>query len=93
MSDLLAIGASGVRTYQGALTTTSENIANSGVEGYARRSAVIAEVGAASGYYSSSTLNGMGSTVASTVSAKTASGSSRVSASRSIARYPPRRSS
>ncbi len=66
MSDLLAIGASGVRTYQGALTTTSENIANAGVEGYARRSATIAEVGAASGTYSSSTLNGLGSRIAGT---------------------------
>jgi flagellar hook-associated protein 1 FlgK len=66
MSDLLAIGASGVRTYQGALTTTSENIANVGVEGYARRSAVIAEVGAASGTYSAGTLNGLGSRIAGT---------------------------
>ena len=63
MSDLLAIGASGVRTYQGALTTTSENIANAGVEGYARRSAVIAEVGAASGTYASQGLNGLGSRI------------------------------
>ena len=63
MSDLLAIGASGVRTYQGALTTTSENIANAGVEGYARRSATIAEVGAASGYYASRGLDGLGSKI------------------------------
>ena len=63
MSDLLAIGASGVRTYQGALTTTSENIANVGVEGYAKRSAVLAEVGAASGTYSAGTLNGLGSRI------------------------------
>lgn len=63
MSDLLAIGASGVRTYQGALTTTSENIANAGVEGYARRSATIAEVGAASGFYASRGLVGLGSRI------------------------------
>ena len=63
MSDLLSIGASGVRTYQGALTTVSENIANAGVEGYARRSATIAEIGAASGSYSSQVLSGLGSKV------------------------------
>ncbi|WP_374944095.1 flagellar hook-associated protein FlgK [Sphingomonas sp.] len=64
MSDLLAIGASGVRAYQGALTTTSENIANAGVEGYAKRSARLAEVGAASGSYRSGAVNaGMGVTI------------------------------
>jgi flagellar hook-associated protein 1 FlgK len=63
MSDLLSIGASGVRTYQGALTTVSGNIANAGVEGYARRSATIAEIGAASGSYSSQVLSGLGSKV------------------------------
>lgn len=70
MSDLLAIGASGVRAYQGALTTTSENIANVGVEGYARRSARLAEVGAASGIYNSQKTNaGMGVTIAGTTRA------------------------
>ena len=44
MSDLLSIGASGVRAFQGALTTTSENIANSGVAGYSRRTAAMSEV-------------------------------------------------
>lgn len=44
MSDLLAIGASGVSTYQTALTTVSENIANAGVAGYTRRKAVVSEV-------------------------------------------------
>ena len=44
MSDLLTIGASGVRAYQGALTTISENIANSGVAGYSRRTTDLAEV-------------------------------------------------
>ncbi len=45
MSDLLNIGASGVRAYQTALATTSENIANASTAGYARRSATIEEVG------------------------------------------------
>lgn len=44
MTDLLAIGASGVRAYQGALGTVSENIANSGVEGYSRRAPTLNEV-------------------------------------------------
>jgi flagellar hook-associated protein 1 len=47
VSDLLSIGASGVRAYQGALTTTSENIANAGTEGYVRRSAEQSELRAA----------------------------------------------
>ena len=33
MSDLLATGASGVRAYQSALTTVSENSANAGTAG------------------------------------------------------------
>lgn len=45
MSDLLAIGASGARTYQTALNTTSENIANAATPGYSRRSTIIKEVG------------------------------------------------
>ncbi len=44
MTDLLSIGASGVRAYQSALTTTSENIANSGTVGYSRRSVDLQEV-------------------------------------------------
>ena len=44
MSDLLTIGASGARAAQTSLTTVSENIANSGVSGYVRRTAVNAEV-------------------------------------------------
>lgn len=47
MSDLLSIGASGVRAFQTALTTTSENIANSGVAGYSRRTATLSEVSVA----------------------------------------------
>jgi flagellar hook-associated protein 1 len=38
MSDLLSIGASGLRAYSRALSTVSDNIANSQTEGYARRS-------------------------------------------------------
>jgi len=45
MSDLLSIGASGVRAYQSALTTTSDNIANAGTTGYVRRTTSLAEVG------------------------------------------------
>lgn len=45
MTDLLSIGAGGVRAYQTALTTTSENIANAGVAGYSRRSAALTEIG------------------------------------------------
>ncbi|WP_294264567.1 flagellar hook-associated protein FlgK [uncultured Sphingomonas sp.] len=46
MSDLLAIGASGVRAYQGALATTSDNIANAGTAGYVRRTPTLREVAA-----------------------------------------------
>jgi len=49
MSDLLTIGASGVRAYQSALTTVSENITNSGSTGYTRRTTGLAEVPAAGG--------------------------------------------
>lgn len=45
MSDLLSIGASGVRAYQTSLTTTSDNIANAGTTGYVRRTTTLAEVG------------------------------------------------
>ena len=48
MSDLLSIGASGVRAYQSALGTVSENIANTGVAGYSRRTATLNEVSATS---------------------------------------------
>jgi flagellar hook-associated protein 1 FlgK len=44
MSDLLTIGASGARAAQSSLMTVSENIANSGVAGYSRRTAVAQEV-------------------------------------------------
>ena len=62
MSDLLGIGASGVRAYQTALTTVGENIANTGVAGYSRRTATLSEVSAVGGI-SSRDLNGLGVTV------------------------------
>lgn len=46
MSDILSIGASGVRAYQTALSTVSENIANTGTAGYVRRTTELREVGA-----------------------------------------------
>ena len=49
MSDLLSIGASGVRAYQSALSVTGENIANSGAAGYVRRSVRLTEMGAGAG--------------------------------------------
>jgi flagellar hook-associated protein 1 FlgK len=45
MSDLLSIGASGVRAYQTALSTTSDNIANAGTAGYVRRTTSLQEMG------------------------------------------------
>lgn len=62
MTDMLSIGASGVRTYQTALTTTSENIANAGTAGYSRRVATLREVAAPSDG-SNRVLNGLGVTV------------------------------
>lgn len=51
MSDLLALGASGVRAYQTALDIVGENIANANVAGYARRQAVVSEnASAGTGY-------------------------------------------
>lgn len=44
MSDMLSIGASSLKAYQAALTTTSENIANAGNAGYSRRTATVREV-------------------------------------------------
>lgn len=49
MSDLLSIGASGVLAYQSALTTTSENIANAGTEGYTRRAVRLNEISSVGG--------------------------------------------
>lgn len=44
MTDMLGIGASGVRAYQTALSTTSENVANAGNTAYVRRTTTLAEV-------------------------------------------------
>ena len=49
MSDLLSIGASGVRAYQTALSTVSENIANTGNAGYTRRTTALSEVSSVNG--------------------------------------------
>ena len=43
MSDILGLGASGVRGYSRALQTISDNIANAQTPGYARRNTVLAE--------------------------------------------------
>ncbi len=59
MSDLLSIGASGVRTYQTALATTSENIANAGNASYVRRTPTIREIVGGNGWNTSSP-NGKG---------------------------------
>ncbi|TPG48256.1 flagellar hook-associated protein FlgK [Sphingomonas glacialis] len=56
MSDLLGIGASGVKAYQTALTTVSENIANAATPGYAKRTADLREVAPATGISSGSRL-------------------------------------
>lgn len=52
MSDLMSIGASGVRAYQTALNTVSDNIANAGTAGYTRRTTDLKEISALSGIYS-----------------------------------------
>ena len=62
MSDLLSIGASGVNAYQSALSTVSENIANTGVAGYSRRTVALREV-APSGTSLTSTALSSGSGV------------------------------
>ena len=62
MSDLLSIGASGVRAYQTALTTVGENIANTGVAGYSRRAATLSEVSSVAGT-TGRNLTGLGATV------------------------------
>ena len=55
MSDMLSIGASGVRAYQTALATVGENIANVSTVGYARRAVTLNEVAGGSG-----SVNGYG---------------------------------
>lgn len=49
MSDIYAIGMSGLRAYQGALSTVSENIANAQTAGYTKRVVTMKEHGATSG--------------------------------------------
>ncbi len=49
MSDMLSIGASGVRAYQTALATVGENIANVGTVGYTRRAVTLNEVAGGTG--------------------------------------------
>lgn len=44
MSDMLSIGASGLKAYQSALSTTSNNIANAGTAGYVRRTTELGNV-------------------------------------------------
>ncbi len=41
MSDLLSIGAQGVRAYQAALSVTGDNVANADTPGFSRRKAVL----------------------------------------------------
>jgi flagellar hook-associated protein 1 FlgK len=43
MSDLLGIGASALKAYQGALSAVGENVANAQTPGYARRQVVLQE--------------------------------------------------
>lgn len=62
MTDILSVGVSGLRSYQTALTTTSENIANAGTAGYVRRTATVGEV-AMPATAAHAALNGMGSVV------------------------------
>ncbi len=59
MSDLLSIGASGVRAYQSALTVTGENIANVGSAGYTRRSVRMTEISGGVGAVDRSASNGV----------------------------------
>jgi len=59
MSDIMSIGLTGVRAYQTALTTTSENIANAGNAGYSRRTTGVREIAAVSGT-SHGSVTGMG---------------------------------
>ena len=58
MSDMMAIGASGLKAYQVALDTVSENIANAGTTGYSRRTTSIKEVASVGGIGTVSTGEG-----------------------------------
>lgn len=67
MSDLLNIGASGVRAYQSALTTVSDNIANATTTGYTRRTTTMNEVVSAGGVAAGAAVSVNGVAVAGTV--------------------------
>lgn len=54
MSDLLGIGASGVRSYQTALSAIGQNVSNADTAGYTRRTVALTENVAGSGGLSSS---------------------------------------
>lgn len=60
MSDMLAIGASGLRAYQVALNTVSENIANAGTAGFSRRTTNVREVASIGGISAQSVGSGEG---------------------------------
>ena len=65
MSDLLGIGASGVRAYQTALTTVSENISNASTPGYAKRTTDLREIAPANSLTANNaTTTGQGVSVA-----------------------------
>ncbi|TPG20554.1 flagellar hook-associated protein FlgK [Sphingomonas koreensis] len=68
MSDILNIGASGIRAYQSAISTVSENIANSGVDGYSKRTTNLSEVAASSSTITRREVNAASGVVASGVS-------------------------
>lgn len=51
MSDLLLIGASGIRAYQTALNVIGENVANVDTAGYARRDPTLREIAPGAGGY------------------------------------------
>ena len=57
MSDLLSIGVSGLKSYQVALSTTSDNIANTATPGFSRRATTIKEVGRATSVSLGQTAN------------------------------------
>jgi len=66
MSDLLGIGASALKAYQGALAAVGENVANAQTPGYARRRVVLQEatvVGSGDiAYRAQVTFNGVNAT-------------------------------
>ena len=64
MSDLLGIGASGVRSYQTALSAIGQNVSNADTPGYTRRTVTMTENVAGSGVATTDTtqFNGVSST-------------------------------